>query len=107
MGDLLISRAFLRFWSIPEEFNRLYWGQRSTTQKQMWRRKKPTQPSETESKQESNGVCMNCIKLLQENSQLKEQLAVLQGEGKRKQYTIAPTLYTFYKNNVQKNRISR
>ncbi|KAM7457722.1 hypothetical protein BLSTO_01509 [Blastocystis sp. subtype 1] len=84
-----------------------YWGQRSTTQKQMWRRKKPTQPSETESKQESNGVCMNCIKLLQENSQLKEQLAVLQGEGKRKQYTIAPTLYTFYKNNVQKNRISR
>ena len=84
-----------------------YWGQRSTTQKQMWRRKKPIQPSETESKQESNGVCMNCIKLLQENSQLKEQLAVLQGEGKRKQYTIAPTLYTFYKNNVQKNRISR
>ena len=52
-------------------------------------------------------MCMNCIKLLQENSQLKEQLAVLQGEGKKKQYTIAPTLYTFYKNNVQKNRISR
>ena len=76
-------------------------------QKQMWRRKKPTQPSETESKQTKNGVCMNCIKLLQENSQLKEQLAILQGEGKKKQYTIAPTLYTFYKNNVQKNRISR
>ena len=44
---------------------------------------------------------------MQENSQLKEQIAILQGEGKRKQYTIAPTLYTFYKNNAQKNRISR
>lgn len=52
-------------------------------------------------------VCMNCIKLMQENSQLKEQIAILSGEGKKKQYTIAPTLYTFYKNNVQKNRISR
>ena len=44
---------------------------------------------------------------MQENSQLKEQLSILQGEGKKKQYTINPTLYTFYKNNVQKNRISR
>ena len=52
-------------------------------------------------------VCANCIRLMQENSQPKEQIAVLKGEGKRKQYTIAPTLYTFYKNNVQKNRISR
>ena len=52
-------------------------------------------------------ICANCIKLMQENSQLKEQLAIMQGEGKKKQYTINPTLYTFYKNNVQKNRISR
>ena len=52
-------------------------------------------------------VCGNCIRLMQENSQLKEQIAILLGEGKKKQYTIAPTLYTFYKNNVQKNRISR
>ena len=50
---------------------------------------------------------MNCIRLMQENSQLREQLAILQGEGKRKEYTINPTLFTFYKNNVQKNRISR
>ena len=61
----------------------------------------------SESSQKKPDVCMNCIKLMQENSQLKEQIAILQGEGKRKQYTIAPTLYTFYKNNVQKNRISR
>ena len=50
---------------------------------------------------------MNCIRLMQENSQLREQLAILQGERKKKQYTINPTLFTFYKNNVQKNRISR
>ena len=77
----------------------------------MWRRKKAAaqnndNPS-SESSQKKPEVCMNCIKLMQENSQLKEQIAILQGEGKRKQYTIAPTLYTFYKNNVQKNRISR
>ena len=77
----------------------------------MWRRKKAAaqnndNPS-SESSQKKPDVCMNCIKLMQENSQLKEQIAILQGEGKRKQYTIAPTLYTFYKNNVQKNRISR
>lgn len=54
-----------------------------------------------------NDVCSNCIHLLQENSQLKEQLDVLLGRVKRKQYTIAPTLYTFYRNNVQKNRVSR
>ena len=42
-----------------------------------------------------------------QTQQLKEQLSILQGEGKKKQYTINPTLYTFYKNNVQKNRISR
>ena len=77
----------------------------------MWRRKKATaSPGETQREEEvpkKEEVCMNCIKLMQENSQLKEQLAILSGEGKRKQYTIAPTLYTFYKNNVQKNRISR
>ena len=77
----------------------------------MWRRKK-TADKDAKSKQEDQGgkseeVCANCIRLMQENSQLKEQIAVLKGEGKRKQYTIAPTLYTFYKNNVQKNRISR
>ncbi len=77
----------------------------------MWRRKKPTD-KDVKSKSEEQGnkmdeVCANCIRLMQENSQLKEQIAVLKGEGKRKQYTIAPTLYTFYKNNVQKNRISR
>lgn len=77
----------------------------------MWRRKKTsTQNDENPScdtTSKKSDVCMNCIKLMQENSQLKEQIAILQGEGKRKQYTIAPTLYTFYKNNVQKNRISR
>lgn len=77
----------------------------------MWRRKKTSvqndeNPSSDTSSKKSD-VCMNCIKLMQENSQLKEQIAILSGEGKRKQYTIAPTLYTFYKNNVQKNRISR
>ena len=50
---------------------------------------------------------MNCIRLMQENSQLREQLAILQGEGKKKQYTMNPMLFSFYKNNGQKNRISR
>ena len=77
----------------------------------MWRRKKnttaDTSSNNGETEQKKPEVCMNCIKLMQENSQLREQIAVLKGEGKRKQYTIAPTLYTFYKNNVQKNLISR
>ena len=77
----------------------------------MFRRKRgdkvesPTANKDVEVKKAE--ICANCIKLMQENSQLKEQLAILQGEGKKKQYTINPTLYTFYKNNVQKNRISR
>ena len=77
----------------------------------MFRRKRgdkaenPTDSKSTEVKKPE--ICANCIKLMQENSQLKEQLAIMQGEGKKKQYTINPTLYTFYKNNVQKNRISR
>lgn len=77
----------------------------------MWRRKKVVKSDGQEDIQSSEvkkpEICTNCIKLMQENSQLKEQLAVLQGEGRKKQYTINPTLYTFYKNNVQKNRISR
>ena len=77
----------------------------------MWRRKKnttvDTSSNNGESEQKKQDMCMNCIKLMQENSQLREQIAVMKGEGKRKQYTIAPTLYTFYKNNVEKNRISR
>ena len=77
----------------------------------MWRRKKSSKVDQVSDDQKSGNakpeICSNCIRLMQENSQLKEQLAVLQGEGKKKQYTINPTLYTFYKNNVQKNRISR
>ncbi|KNB42372.1 serine threonine protein, partial [Blastocystis sp. subtype 4] len=77
----------------------------------MWRRKKVAKSDGQEDIQAAESkkpeICTNCIKLMQENSQLKEQLAVLQGEGRKKQYTINPTLYTFYKNNVQKNRISR
>ena len=77
----------------------------------MWRRRKPAsnngEQQQKEAEPKKPDVCMNCIRLMQENSQLKEQIAVLSGEGKKKQYTIAPTLYTFYKNNVQKNRISR
>ena len=77
----------------------------------MWRRKKPSKVDQLSEDQKTGSakseICSNCIRLMQENSQLKEQLAVLQGEGKKKQYTINPTLYTFYKNNVQKNRISR
>lgn len=73
----------------------------------MWRRRKVQQKDENQLEPYKNGTCMNCIRLMQENSQLREQLAILQGEGKRKQYTINPTLFTFYKNNVQKNRISR
>ena len=72
----------------------------------MWRRHRNSD-TDKKSEEKNNEVCANCIRLLQENTQLKEQLAILQGEGKRKQYTINPTLYTFYKNNVQKNRISR
>lgn len=77
----------------------------------MWRRKKTTIKEEKTVSQQAEtketDLCPNCIRLMQENSQLKEQIAVLSGEGRRKQYTIAPTLYTFYKNNVQKNRITR
>ena len=77
----------------------------------MWRRKKTTIKEEKSTNQQAEtketDLCPNCIRLMQENSQLKEQIAVLSGEGRRKQYTIAPTLYTFYKNNVQKNRITR
>ena len=65
----------------------------------MWRRKKPSKVDQVSDDQKSGNakpeICSNCIRLMQENSQLKEQ------------YTINPTLYTFYKNNVQKNRISR
>lgn len=77
----------------------------------MWRRKKIVKSDGQDDMQAMDNkkpeICANCIKLMQENSQLKEQLAILQGEGRKKQYTINPTLYTFYKNNVQKNRISR
>ena len=77
----------------------------------MWRRRKSSdgakRQTETTDYAKDNEVCPKCIQLMQENSQLKEELAILKGEGKRKQYTINPTLYTFYKNNVQKNRISR
>ena len=77
----------------------------------MWRRKKPSKVDQVSDDQKSGNakpeICSNCIRLMHENSQLKEQLSILQGEGKKKQYTINPTLYTFYKNNVQKNRISR
>ncbi|KAK8816195.1 hypothetical protein WA556_001140, partial [Blastocystis sp. ATCC 50177/Nand II] len=31
----------------------------------------------------------------------------LTGKNQKKQYTIAPTLYTYYKNNILKNRVSR
>ena len=83
----------------------------------MWRRKKSTsqesrgilgrRDSKEAKKTKDGNYCDNCFKLLQENSQLKERIAILEGGGKRKKYTIAPTLYTFHKNNVQKNRISR
>ena len=57
----------------------------------MWRRKKPSKVDQVSDDQKSGNakpeICSNCIRL--------------------KQYTINPTLYTFYKNNVQKNRISR
>ena len=76
----------------------------------MFRRKKP-QPQSEESHEPSHNSspmpCANCIKLMQEISQLREENNELKCSKQRKQYTIAPTLYTYYKNNMIKNRVSR
>lgn len=55
----------------------------------------------------SSAPCTNCIKLMQEVSQLREENSALKLSKQRKRYTIAPTLYTYYKNNILKNRVSR
>lgn len=77
----------------------------------MWRRRKSSNTDKKQANESAqtkdNEVCPRCIQLMQENSQLREELAILKGEGKKKEYTINPTLYTFYKNNVQKHRVSR
>ena len=81
-----------------------------SSQISMFRRKKP-QPQNEESHEPSHNSspmpCSNCIKLMQEISQLREENNELKCSKQRKQYTIAPTLYTYYKNNMIKNRVSR
>ena len=52
-------------------------------------------------------LCALCVQLQKENDELKEKLSSLKGMRKKKEYSIAPTLYTFYKNNVQLNRVAR
>ena len=44
---------------------------------------------------------------MQEIAMLREENMELTGKNQKKQYTIAPTLYTYYKNNILKNRVSR
>lgn len=44
---------------------------------------------------------------MQEIAILREENMELTRKNQKKQYTIAPTLYTYYKNNMLKNRVSR
>ena len=75
----------------------------------MFRRRNKTSSAEEgkEPSQASPVPCSNCIKLMQEISQLREENNLLKCDKKRKCYTIAPTLYTYYKSNILKNRVSR
>lgn len=76
----------------------------------MFRRKtRSSQGEESKDSHHSSSPvpCSNCIKLMQEISQLREENNELKCDKQRKQYTIAPTLYTYYKSNVLKNRVSR
>lgn len=76
----------------------------------MFRRKtRSSQDEESKDSHHSSSPvpCSNCIKLMQEISQLREENNELKCDKQRKQYTIAPTLYTYYKSNVLKNRVSR
>ena len=76
----------------------------------MFRRRTKASPAE-ESKEsaapKATVPCSNCIKLMQEISQLREENIALKGNKQRKCYSIAPTLYTYYKSNILKNRVSR
>ncbi|KAK8789799.1 hypothetical protein WA158_006579 [Blastocystis sp. Blastoise] len=71
------------------------------------RGKKKEETQEVAKKVDSTTPCQNCIRLTQELNTLKEKLAVSESMTKKKNFSIAPTLYTFYRNNVMKNRISR
>ena len=71
------------------------------------KRGKKKEEEAEKAKRASNEPCRNCIKLTQELNTLKEKLAVYESQTSKKNFSISPTLYTFYKNNVMKNRISR
>ena len=71
------------------------------------KRGKKKEEEAEKAKRASNEPCRNCIKLTQDLNTLKEKLAVYESQTRKKNFSIAPTLYTFYKNNVMKNRISR
>ena len=76
----------------------------------MFKRKQKPKSSTAEDAEESGKSevpCPNCIKLMQEIAALREENLQLTRMNQRKQYTIAPTLYTYYKNNILKNRVSR
>ena len=76
----------------------------------MFKHKRKSDPSKDDNKRGSgsdSALCPNCYKLMQEIAMLREENMELTRKNQKKQYTIAPTLYTYYKNNILKNRVSR
>ena len=56
-----------------------------------------------------NTTCPNCFQMMNEIIQLRMELGRMEETNKRakKNFTIAPTLYTFYRNGLSKRHLAR
>ncbi|KAK8797073.1 hypothetical protein WA158_004283 [Blastocystis sp. Blastoise] len=72
--------------------------------KKKWGKSKDEVKPDTEEKHVA--LCPNCVQLISQIADVKKQLAALD-VCTTKRFSIAPTLYTYYHNNVIQQRISR